>query len=136
MSNKIINGDRSMSYEPSKSKRVSAHLNDSCDPLQSPLMTFFNVVGFVSSISFQRYLWYWYQFFNVSIGFLFSLSIFFIFIVNYVGLFLTLKNVAYDTRGSWVIDVIYDSLNYTIFLNILYIVLFYLFFWSAKKNSK
>jgi len=64
--------------------------------LRSPLVIFFGVVGFVSSVSFQQYQWCHHKKFGVSLGslyfFLFTLSsLSFIFIESGVQPFCDLK---------------------------------------------
>jgi hypothetical protein len=55
---KVINGDQSRTYEQPKDKWVLTSLDVSCDPLCSPFVIFFGVVGFILSISFLWYQWY------------------------------------------------------------------------------
>jgi hypothetical protein len=57
-SKKVINGDHSGTHEQPKDKWALTPLDFSCDPLPSPFVTFFGVVGFVLSISFLWYQWY------------------------------------------------------------------------------
>jgi ABC-type spermidine/putrescine transport system permease subunit I len=59
-----------------------------------------------------------------------------LFILNYASLFLEFKRAAYDTYDSRVADVICNSLNCAIFLNILCTLLFYPFKKSAKNKKK
>jgi hypothetical protein len=59
-----------------------------------------------------------------------------LFILNYASLFLEFNRAAYDTYDSRVADVICNSLNCAIFLNILCTLLFYPFKKSAKNKKK
>ena len=121
-----ITNDDSVPHKPLKAKWALTHLDGSCGLLWSSFMTFFGIIRFVLSISFQRYQWCCYRSFSVSAElfffpcFFFSLSFSSLSIVNYVKLFLALKRVADDINDfSWVTYVICDSLNYAIFVTTL-----------------
>ena len=70
------------------------------------------------------------------LSFLIFLCLSSLFILNYASLFLEFKRAAYDTYDSRVADVICNSLNCAIFLNISCTLLFYPFKKSAKNKKK
>lgn len=73
--NKVTNGERCEPHEPSKGVKAHLPLSRSWGPLQSPLITFLGIVGFILLRSFQRYRWCRYQSFDVSLGFFFPFSL-------------------------------------------------------------
>lgn len=131
---KVMNGDRSVSHQPSEGKQDPTHLEGSFGSLQSPFLIFYCIVRVVSLISFQRHQQPCYRSFGVFLRFFsffaflslsLSLLLPFFFIVNYVNSFLILKKVVNNIYYFRVTNNTFDSLNYIILLNILYAILFY-----------
>ena len=73
---KVINVDWSGPREQPKGKWVSTPLNSSCGSLYSSFITFFSVIIFILSRSFQQYLWCHHKSFGVPSGLFFSFSFF------------------------------------------------------------
>lgn len=110
-------------------------MDDLYGSLRSSLVTLLGVVAFISSRSFQRYLLYHHWNFSV-----FNIS-FFLLSSLYCKLYkaiLPFKKIPYDVYDSWIVDVIYDSLNKVISLNIFwpyYFNFFTMLKTMKKKNS-
>jgi hypothetical protein len=150
-------------HEPLKGKWALIHLDDSCGLLRSSFMTFFGVIRFVLSISFQRYQWCCHRSFGMSAELFFfpcfslSLSLSLLLISLYCKLCQVIFSIEESRRwhqqllmshicylwfsklchfcDSRIADIICNSLNYTTFLNIFGAILFYLFFLHAKVQK-
>jgi len=73
---KVTKGEQSRTHESSKSVGAHLSLDHSCDPLQSSLVIFFSIIEFVSSRSFQQYIWYCYRNFDKLLNFFFLVSLY------------------------------------------------------------
>jgi hypothetical protein len=99
-------------------------------------------LGFVSSRSFQWYWWCHHWSFCVSPG-SFSFFLSFLFLLYFLSFYwilcliiLQFEIVACHTCDSQVADIIYNSLNYAIFLNIFYsVILSFIYYVGIPKNS-
>jgi hypothetical protein len=139
--NKVTNGERCEPHEPSKGVKDHLPLSRSWGPLQSPLMTFLGVVGFILLRSFQRYRWCRYRSFDVPLGF-FSFLFLSLSPLSSIYWILYPTILQFESRRWYlrIANAVCDSLNYVIFLNTFCTVLFYQYFFyyakiKKKKNS-
>ena len=111
-------------------------MDDPYGPLRSSLVTLLSIVAFISSRSFQRYRLYHHWSFSVSpISLFFFLSFLLSLYYKLCKAILPFKKIPYDVYDSQVVDVICDSLNKVISLNIFWLYYFNLFY-HAKNNKK
>jgi hypothetical protein len=110
-------------------------MDDPYGPLRSSLVTLLSIVAFISSRSFQRYRLYHHWSFSVSpISLFFFLSFLLSLYYKLCKAILPFKKIPYNVYDSRVVDVIYDSLNKVISLNIFWP--YYFNFFTMLKAIK
>jgi hypothetical protein len=110
-------------------------MDDPYDPLRASLVTLLGVIAFISSRSFQWSIVLSLEFQCVSnISFFLLSSLSYLYCKLYKAI-LPFKKIPYDAYDSQIVDVICDSLNKVISLNIFWPYYFNLFY-HAKNNKK